>query len=83
MAVLELSEEQVLELIDHLRPELKRAVLLRLADDARARRESRMALAEAQLRRNAAERGLDWETMSDDERQRLVDDLVHEDRRCS
>jgi hypothetical protein len=39
-----------------------------------------MALAAAQLRQLAADRGQNWDAMSDDQRQALVDDLIHEDR---
>jgi hypothetical protein len=33
------------------------------------------------IRQLAAQRGLDWETLSEDERMRLVDDLKHDDVR--
>lgn len=51
-------------------------------EDARARREARLEYAEAQVRRLAAERGLNWDAMSEEEREAFADDLVHEDRRC-
>jgi hypothetical protein len=38
---------------------------------------------EEQLPRSCAERGLDWDKMSDDRREALVDDLIHEDRPCA
>jgi len=41
-----------------------------------------MEYAEEQLRRACTERGLDWDKMSEDQREALVDDLVHEDRPC-
>jgi hypothetical protein len=40
-----------------------------------------MQFAEAQLRRVATERGLDWDKMSEEDREALIDHLVHEDRR--
>jgi hypothetical protein len=46
------------------------------------RRDERMQFAEAQLRRIAGQRGLDWDNLSEEQREKLVDDLVHEDRRC-
>ena len=82
MASVELTNEQVIELVRQLPAEAKRQVLLALAGDARARGGERMALAEEQLRRRAAERGLNWDAMADEERQALVDDLIHEDRPC-
>ena len=65
MSVLELTDEQVLSLIGQLPSAKKREALLALARDAGARREERMAHAEAQLRQRARERGLDWETLDD------------------
>jgi hypothetical protein len=69
-------------LLKQLPPEQQRGALLALAEGAAARRNERMEFAEAQLRRIAAERGLDWDKLSDDDRERLVDDLVHENRPC-
>jgi hypothetical protein len=82
MPILELSETQVVDLIKQLPPDKQRAALLALAEGASQRREERMKLADAQIRRLAAERGLDWEKMSDDEREAFIDDLMHEDRPC-
>ena len=82
MPTLELTEQQVVELVKQLDPERKRAALMALAADATARREQRMQFAEAQLRRLCAERGLNWDKMSEDEREAFIDDLVHEDRKC-
>jgi hypothetical protein len=83
MPTVELTIEQVLALVQQLPPEQKRSVLLMLAEDARARREERLDYAEAQLRQLCAERGRDWGTMSEDEREAFIDELVHEDRRCA
>jgi acyl-CoA synthetase (NDP forming) len=82
MATVELTNEQVVELVRQLPAEAKRKVLLALAGDAQARRGERMALAAEQLRRCAADRGMNWDTMSDEDREALVDDLIHEDRPC-
>ncbi len=46
-------------------------------------REARMTYAEAQFRQLCASRGLDWDAMSEVEREDFVDDLIHEDRECS
>lgn len=48
-----------------------------------ANRAARMTYAEAQLRQLCASRGLDWDAMSEVEREDFVDDLIHEDRECS
>jgi len=83
MPMLELTDDQVIGLVKQLPPERKRAALLALAEDARAQREARLEYAEAQLRRLSAERGLDWDAMSKDEREAFIDDLVHENRQCA
>ena len=83
MPTLTLTDEQVIDLVKQLPPERKRAALLALAEDARARREERLDYAEAQLRRLCAERGWNWDAMNEDEREAFIDDLVHEDRQCA
>ena len=82
MPFLELSEAQVVELVKQLPPERQRAALLTLAAGAAERRENRMQYAEGQLRRVSAERGLEWDKMSEGQREDFIDDLLHEDRPC-
>jgi hypothetical protein len=81
MASVELTNAQIVDLVRQLPAEAKREVLVALAGDSNSRRE-RMKLAEDQLRRLARERGLNWDTMTDEARQALVDDLIHEGRSC-
>ena len=78
MSTLELSDEQVISLVRGLPAERKRAALLALAQDAQAGRDERLRFGEAQLRRTCAERGLDWDRMSEDERESFVDTFLHE-----
>ena len=73
-----LTNDQVVELIKQLPPQQKRDVLLALAGDAQARRDSRTAFAESHLRQRAAERGLRWDDLTEDQREAFVDDLLHE-----
>jgi hypothetical protein len=80
MPILELSDAQVVELVKQLPPERQRAALLELAAGAAQRREERMQYAERQLRRVSAECGLEWDSMSEDQREEFIDDLLHEDR---
>ena len=77
MSLLELNDEQVISIVRQLPAARKRAALLALAQDAQARRDERMQFGEAQLRRIAAERGLAWDLMSEDQREVFVDDLLH------
>ena len=78
MSTLDLSDEQVISLVRGLPAERKRAALLALAQEAQAGREDRLRLGEAQLRRASAERGLDWDRLSEDERESFVNVLLHE-----
>jgi len=78
MSVLELSDEQVISLMRQLPAERKRTALLALALDAQTRREERLRLGEAQLRRACSERGRDWDRLTEDEREAFVNDLLHE-----
>ena len=82
MASVELTTDQVIQLVRQLPAERKRDVLLALASESQSTRNERLALAEQQFRELAEKRGLNWNSMSDDERQHLADDLIHEDRPC-
>jgi hypothetical protein len=79
MSVLELTDDQVLSLVRQLPSARKREALLALAEEAETRQEERMRFAEAQLRHQCAERGLDWDRMSEDQREEFVDRMLHED----
>ena len=45
-------------------------------------RAARMDYAEARFRELCASRGLDWDGMTETDRENFVDDLIHEDREC-
>jgi len=79
MSVLELTDEQVISLVRQLPSARKRTALLALAQEAQARRDERLRFGEAQLRRRCAERGLDWERLSEDQREEFVNRLLHEE----
>ena len=83
MAVLELTKEQVFDLVRQMPAEQKREVLQLLAANTPAERAERQQFAEEQLRRACAARGLDWDALSADEREAFIDDLIHEDRPCA
>jgi hypothetical protein len=78
MSTLEQSDEQVISLVRGLPAERKRAALLALAQEAQAGRQDPLRRAEAQLRRASAQRGLDLDRLSEDERESFVDALLHE-----
>jgi hypothetical protein len=78
MLSLAITNEQVLSLLTQLPVQQSTELLLSLAERAQSVQQTRMNAREQVLRRRAAERGLVWETMSDDERIALVDRILHE-----
>lgn len=80
MPTVVLTNEQVVELIKQLPTEDKRAILEMLTANREAWWEETATEGEQQLRRLCAERGRDWDRMSEEEREVFVDDLIHEDR---
>ena len=79
----ELSDSQLIELIQQLPPDRKRLVLVALATDAQTTQRQRMAMAEERVRTLCAQRGLDWDALSEEQREALIDELIHEDRACA
>ncbi len=77
MLMLELSDQQVVDLVKQLPPQRKRTALLALAEETTARRNERMQLVESQIRQSCAERERDWDAMSKNEREAFLDDLIH------
>ena len=80
---LELTTEQIIDFLQQMPPEEKFLVVRALTKETPAEREERMQYAESKVRKLCAERGLDWDTMTEDERLYFIDDLVHEDRECN
>ena len=54
MPTVELTDQQVVELVKQLPPDSKRAALLALATEAAGRRDERMQFVESQIRRVCA-----------------------------
>ena len=77
---LELTTEQVIDLVQQMPPKEKFLVVRALTQETPAEREERMKYAESKVRELCAQRGLDWDAMSEDERLYFIDDIAHEDR---
>ncbi len=77
-----LTTEQIIDFIQQIPPEEKIAVLTTLAEQAHAEHAEQIQYGEAKVRKVCEARGLDWDTMTEEERIGFVDDLVHEDRAC-
>jgi hypothetical protein len=74
---LEVPESQVVEWVQQLSPVAKQAVLRALIprlDEL----EALVDYGSQRVRALCAERGLDWDGLTEDERQRLIDELLHE-----
>jgi len=82
VAVLNLSDDQVADLIRQLPAEQQRSVLLLLAAPVQQRRLEQIDEMEARLRRLSTERGVAWDALTEQEREDFVNDLIHEDRAC-
>lgn len=78
MMTLTQPETRIVQLFQQLPVKSQRNVLLSLAASLHSDRETRMQYAEAQLRRRCLERGVDWDRLNEDERERFIDDLLHE-----
>ena len=76
----QLAIEQVIELVKQLPPEGKQVVLNVLSAERDAWWEETLIQGEQQMRRLCEERGLDWDNMSEEEREAFVDELLHENQ---
>lgn len=80
---LELTTEQVIDLVQQMPPEEKFLVVRALTKETPAEREERMKYAESKVRKVCAARRLDWDPMGEEERLDFINDIVHEDRECN
>ncbi|MCW5934705.1 MAG: hypothetical protein KIT45_10495 [Fimbriimonadia bacterium] len=76
MPVLKVKPEQIVELVEQLSPEERLEILLKLAQPARERMKAHREFASQRLREIAAERGLDWDDLTEEARETFVDNLI-------
>ena len=76
MITLQVPESQVIQWVRQLSPSGKQAVLKSLIPDM-DQWENLVACGEQRARALCAERGVIWDALPDDERQKWVDELVH------
>jgi hypothetical protein len=74
---LEVSESQVVEWVQQMSPEAKHKVLRALIPRLDAF-EALVDYGGERIRALCAERGLDWDSMAEQDRERLIDELLHE-----
>lgn len=77
--LLPLQETQLIGLARQLTPSGKHALLRALIPDLDDL-DRLVDYGDQRMRAIASERGVAWETLADDERMQLIDDLAHEDR---
>jgi hypothetical protein len=80
MVALTKQEKEVVDRFQELPPERQRYVMLLMFRTDADRWRHYQKDGEQQLRKLAAERGQDWDKLDDEQRQDLVNDLLHEDR---
>lgn len=79
MLILTLSNKQVVELVKQLSSEQQLEVFRFLLLQQWGKWESLSRYSADQARLVAQERGFDWDAMTEEERETLIDDVVHED----
>jgi hypothetical protein len=76
MPKIEVPEEQILQLLEQLSPKARREALCRLLRSAeyldRAVERNR-----ARIEKLACEKGLSWSQLAEEEREKLVDEILH------
>lgn len=77
MPQIEVSEQQIVDALERLSPKGRREAVRRLIAGASALDRTIDAL-QAHIVEVASQRGLDWAKLSDEERERLVDEILHE-----
>jgi hypothetical protein len=78
MATLTLTDEQVVQLVKQLPPQTKQRVLVDLTAERDSWWQTAAGDGERDLRRLAAARGLDWDALTEAQRETFVDALLHE-----
>lgn len=77
MPQIDTSDKQILDSLDRLSPRGRREAVLRLVTGA-STLDRTVERFQPRLIALAKQRGLDWTQLSDEERERLVDDILHE-----
>ena len=79
MQTSQLTNEQAVQIIKQLSPQGKRAILVALAEEHEKQREALLDYGDQRIRNICAQRGIDWTSLTDEEREQFIDKLLHED----
>ena len=82
MPTLQLSDDQVLELVRQLPPARQEDLLRSLLSGRWSTWAQLSNEAQPGVHAAAAQRGQNWDAMTEPQREDFIDDLVHEDREC-
>lgn len=77
MPKIEVSDEQILQSLDELSPQVRREALRRLLPAA-AYLDRAVERNQPRIEALARQRGIDWKTLTEEQRERLVDEILHE-----
>ncbi len=83
MPALELTDEQVIKLVNQLPPDQQESLFKSLLMKRWEAWIDLSSYGEERARIAAAQRGRNWDAMTEDERVMFIDDLIHEDRQCN
>lgn len=75
---IEVPEEQLINWVKKLSPASKQEVLRVLIPEL-DELEALVDYGDQRIRAICAERGIDWNALNDEERQRLIDEILHQD----
>jgi hypothetical protein len=78
MVTLALSDQQIVDLVKQLPPISRQTVLDALIAERELWWDMTLSKGEEKLRKLATQHGLDWNGMSENEREDFVNDLLHE-----
>ena len=78
MPELKVSEAQVIELAQQLSPSGKRKILQVLPADDTSRLDQLLDYGESRIREVCAERGINWDALTEAQREQLIDELLHD-----
>ncbi|MDO8753443.1 MAG: hypothetical protein Q7J80_06080 [Anaerolineales bacterium] len=74
---LEIPETQLVEWVQRLSPSVKQSVLRALIPDMDAL-EQLLQYGDERIRDIAARRGMDWNSLNEQQREKLIDEILHE-----
>ena len=77
MPKIDIPEDELVQALDQLSPIARRQALRRLLSSA-AYLERAVESNRTKIEALAQERGLDWKCLSEDQREKLVDEILHE-----